>query len=87
MEAVLDKTGRVVIPHQIRESFNLTAGTELEIFVHGLEIVLRVKKAEQIKEEKGMYLVTSEWIGETDISKVLEKARSQRAKDIIGSKF
>jgi len=83
MEAVLDRTGRVVIPHQIRENLNLSPGSELEVLVHGMDIILRVKRHDQIKEENGIYLVTSEWVGDSDISKVIEKARTQRAKELM----
>lgn len=83
MEAVLDRTGRVVIPHQVRENLNLSPGAELEVLVHGMDIILRVKRLEQIKEENGMYLVTSEWVGDTDIHKILEKARTERAKELM----
>lgn len=83
MEAVLDRTGRVVIPHQIREDLNLSVGSELEVLVHGMDIILRVKRHEQIKEENGIYLVTSEWVGDTDIHKLLQKTRTQRAKELL----
>ncbi|MDX1960179.1 MAG: AbrB/MazE/SpoVT family DNA-binding domain-containing protein [Leptospiraceae bacterium] len=83
MEAVLDRTGRIVIPHQVRENLNLLPGDELEVLVHGLDIVLRVKRKEQIKEENGMYLVKSEWEGETDIHKILQKTYSDRAKELL----
>lgn len=83
MEAVLDKTGRVVIPFQVRENLNLTAGVELEVLVHGSDIILRVKRQDTIKEENGMYLVHSEWIGESDIHKILQKTRTEREKELI----
>lgn len=82
MEAVLDKTGRVVIPHQIRENLNLSEGTELEVLVHGSDIILRVIQKETLNLENGMYLVNSSWVGETDIQKILEKSRSNRIKEI-----
>ena len=53
------------------------------VLVHGMDIILRVKRLEQIKEENGMYLVTSEWVGDTDIHKILEKARTERAKELM----
>jgi AbrB family looped-hinge helix DNA binding protein len=82
MEAVLDKTGRVVIPHQIRENLNLSAGTELEVLVHGTDIILRVVQKESLSQENGIYLVNSTWVGETDIQKILEKSRSSRIKEV-----
>jgi AbrB family looped-hinge helix DNA binding protein len=85
METVLDRTGRVVIPFQVRENLNLSPGTELEVLVHGMDIILRVARLEHIKEEKGMYLVQSEWVGDTDIHKILQKSRSDRAKEIISA--
>ncbi|MCB1178839.1 MAG: AbrB/MazE/SpoVT family DNA-binding domain-containing protein [Leptospiraceae bacterium] len=82
MDAVLDKTGRVVIPHQVRENLHLEPGQELEVLVHGYDIILRVKKEETVVDEEGMLLIESEWDGDPDLDKLIEKSRSRREKDI-----
>ncbi|MEM7182082.1 MAG: AbrB/MazE/SpoVT family DNA-binding domain-containing protein [Spirochaetota bacterium] len=82
MEAVLDKTGRIVIPHKIRENFHLEPGTELEVLVHGSDIILRVKEQNSLVQSDGMALVDSQWIGDPDIDKLIQKSRKQRSKEI-----
>lgn len=41
MIVTIDKAGRLVVPKQFREQFNLVAGTELEVAATGDAITLR----------------------------------------------
>ena len=85
MKTVIDKTGRIVIPFSIRNDLNLTPGSILEIDLKGEIIVLQPEKKESLIEKNGITLVCSEWIGEPDISKILEKQRSDRFSDFFKS--
>jgi len=78
MNAVIDKTGRVVIPISIRSDLNLVPGSELEISLEGENIILHPKKKECLVQKDGITFVSSEWQGETDISKILQKIRESR---------
>lgn len=41
MMVTIDRAGRVVIPKEVRERFDLSANTELELTVQGDELLLR----------------------------------------------
>ncbi len=41
----------------------------------------------RIKEEKEIYLIDSEWLGETDIHKLIEHTMSNRDKAILTLNF
>jgi AbrB family looped-hinge helix DNA binding protein len=40
----LDDKGRIVIPKEVRERFNLKEGSDLELYVEGDKIVLKVRR-------------------------------------------
>ena len=57
MTTTIDRAGRIVVPKSLRERFNLVAGTELEIEVHGECLQLRRVAAEPALVRKKGILV------------------------------
>ena len=57
MRTTIDRAGRVVLPKQLRDRFNLVAGTELEIEAIGDGLQLRKVVSEQTLIRKKGFLV------------------------------
>lgn len=57
MTITIDKAGRVVLPKNLREIFNLYPGTDLEVEARADEIRLRVANREPALIEKEGFLV------------------------------
>ena len=55
---ILDKSGRILLPKEIRDKLNLREGTPLEVTVRGSEIVIRPydKSLEERVEEAVKFL-------------------------------
>ncbi len=81
METTLDKFGRIVIPKEIRDDFNLKPGSQIRIEEHEQTIILKPVAGEPNLRWKDGVLVFSGTPME-DLDKALEKHRSDRLKDL-----
>lgn len=79
MTVRVDKSGRLVVPLDLREELGIDAFTPLEIIRDGME--LRIRKLEEdvsVRKEDGLLLVVSKWEGESDPDKLVDRARKER---------
>lgn len=79
MTVRVDKSGRLVVPLDLREELGIDAFTPLEIVRDGME--LRIRKLEEdvsVRKEDGLLLVVSKWEGESDPDKLVDRARKER---------
>ena len=81
METTLDKFGRIVIPKEIRDDFNLKPGSQIRIEEREQTIILKPVAGEPNLHWKDGVLVFSGTPME-DLDKALEKHRSDRLKDL-----
>ena len=79
MTVVIDKVGRLVVPKEFREQLGIGPDTELEIVVDGFEIRVRKIEEKSTLKKKGKFtVVATDWIGESDPVKLIQKARKER---------
>ncbi|HMW07994.1 MAG TPA: AbrB/MazE/SpoVT family DNA-binding domain-containing protein [Leptospiraceae bacterium] len=79
MTVVIDKVGRLVVPKEIRDQLGIGPNSELEILIDGLEIRVRKIEEKSTLKKKGKFTVVStDWVGETDPVKLIQKARKER---------
>jgi AbrB family looped-hinge helix DNA binding protein len=57
--ALIDKTGRIVLPKQIRDELALNPGDVLVVSIHGPEVTLRLQKGSPGLADMGRALVFS----------------------------
>ena len=81
MEATLDKFGRIVIPKEIRDDFNLKPGSLIRIEESEQAIILKPVAGEPNLHWKDGVLVFS-GVPMGDLDKALEKHREDRLKNI-----
>ncbi len=79
MTVTIDKVGRLVVPKEIREQMGIGPDTELEIIMDGFEFRVRKIEEKSTLRKKGKFTVVStDWLGETDPIKLIQKARKER---------
>ncbi|HMY68097.1 MAG TPA: AbrB/MazE/SpoVT family DNA-binding domain-containing protein [Leptospiraceae bacterium] len=84
MTVRVDKSGRLVVPMNLREELGIDAFTPLEIIRDGME--LRIRKVEEdvsVRKEGQLLLVVSKWEGESDPVKLVRQARKDRISKFI----
>jgi len=81
METTLDKFGRIVIPKEIRDDFNLKPGSQIRIEESEQAIILKPVSGEPNLRWKDRVLVFS-GTPMGDLDKVLEKHREDRSKNL-----
>ncbi|MBW1803219.1 MAG: AbrB/MazE/SpoVT family DNA-binding domain-containing protein [Deltaproteobacteria bacterium] len=77
MEATLDKFGRIVIPKEIRDDFNLKPGSQIRIEESEQAIILKPVAGEQNLHWKDGILVFT-GVPMEDLEKALERHREDR---------
>jgi AbrB family looped-hinge helix DNA binding protein len=83
MEATLDKSGRIVIPKQVRDDLGLSPGSVLEIGERDGEIVLKpLIESQALLLDDGILVFTGEIEG--DIETALRRDRDERSKRVVG---
>ena len=81
METTLDKFGRIVIPKDIRDDFNLKPGSPIRIEESDQVIILKPLRGESnLHWKDGVLVFTGTPHG--DLAKELEKHREDRAKNL-----
>ena len=79
MEATLDKFGRIVIPKEIRDDFNLKPGNRFHIEESENAIILKPISGEaNLRWKEGVLVFSGEPLA--DLSKAVEKHREERIK-------
>ena len=84
MTVRVDKSGRLVVPMNLREELGIDAFTPLEIIRDGME--LRIRKVEEdvsVRKEGQLLVVVSKWEGESDPVKLVRQARKDRISKFI----
>ena len=85
MTITIDRAGRIVVPKQLRDQFNLTAGTELEIEAVGDGLKLRKVGTEpSLVRKHGILVHHGSARVSIDIGEFIRAERNvriQRAKD------
>lgn len=75
----LDKTGRVVIPKEIRDELHLEAGATLEIDSDGRAITLRPQRASSpLRKERGVWVHDGSSMTASEAEALLAEARRTR---------
>ena len=83
MQTKIDSFGRIVIPKSIRERYGLIPGASIEFNPDDNEIVLKIIQTEERLVKEGDVLVyTGQFVG--DINKIIDEAREDRVKHILG---
>ena len=81
METTLDRFGRIVIPKEIRDDFNLKPGSQIRIEESDQVIILKPLQGEaSLHWKDGVLVFSGTPLG--DLSKELEKHREDRAKNL-----
>ena len=79
MTVVIDKVGILVVPKEIRDQLGIGPDTELEIIMDGFEFRVRKVEEKSTLRQKGKFTVVStDWVGESDPVKLIQKARKER---------
>ena len=81
MEATIDKFGRIVIPKEIRDDFDLKPGSQIRIEESEQAIILKPVVGEPNLHWKDGLLVFS-GVPMGDLEKTLEKHREDRLRNI-----
>lgn len=85
MEITIDKTGRIVLPKQIRDRFRLRAGARLELKEAPEGFILRpVENAPSMIQENGLWVHTGTLPREFSWDALLDDMREERIKDLTG---
>ena len=81
METTLDKFGRIVIPKEIRDDFNLIPGSQIRIEESNQAIILKPIGGEpNLHWKDGVLVFSGSPMGALD--KALEKHREERTKKL-----
>jgi len=81
METTLDRFGRIVIPKEIRDDFNLKPGSQIRIEESDQVIILKPLEGEpNLHRKEGVLVFSGTPLG--DLSEALEKHREDRAKSV-----
>ena len=81
MEATIDKFGRIVIPKEIRDDFNLKPGSQIRIEEGEQVIILKPVDGEQnLQWKDGILVFTGVPMG--NLEKALERHREERLRKI-----
>ncbi|WCL47779.1 AbrB/MazE/SpoVT family DNA-binding domain-containing protein [Leptospira sp. GIMC2001] len=83
MIASIDKSGRMVIPKELRDELELIPDTELEIIRDGMDIRIRkrILPSLQVENKNGFMILNFD--GELDIQSVLKEVRSDRIETFL----
>jgi AbrB family looped-hinge helix DNA binding protein len=79
MDLIVDKLGRLVIPKDVRDHYQLQPGAivRLEEIPGGI-VLIPVTESATIVEKDGLPVVTSEPIGPLDTDRLLHAIRNER---------
>ena len=67
------------VPKEIRDQLGIGPDTELEIIMDGFEFRVRKVEEKSTLRQKGKFTVVStDWVGESDPVKLIQKARKER---------
>jgi AbrB family looped-hinge helix DNA binding protein len=81
METTIDRFGRIVIPKEIRDDFNLKPGSPIRIEESDQVIILKPLQGEtNLHWKDGVLVFSGTPLG--DLTKALEKHREDRAKKL-----
>ena len=65
MKTTLDRSGRIVVPKDIRDRFGLRPGVKIEIKEQGNEVVLKpVEHGPSLKLKKGIFVFSGKATGD-----------------------
>ena len=85
MVITIDRVGRVVVPKQFRDRFNLVAGTQLEIEATGDGLKLRKVVSEPtLVRKKGFLVHHGAARSDIDIVEFIRAEREARSRHIAG---
>ena len=80
MSITIDKAGRVVLPKQIRERFNLVSGTELEVELEADGVRLRVRDTGgALRRKHGIVVHHGSGVVPLDVAEFIRGERESRA--------
>ena len=83
MRVTIDRAGCIVVPQQLRDRFNLVAGTELEIEAVGASLELRRAVSEPtLKRKKGFLVHHGTEPAAIDIVEFIRAERETRSRDL-----
>ncbi len=86
MTVTIDRAGRIVVPKQFRDRFNLVPGTELEIEASGDGVTLRKVGAEpSLIRKKGILVHHGGARVAVDIVEFIRAEREARSRDIVSA--
>jgi len=86
MKTHLDKAGRLVIPKSIRDKMGIEDHDELRIDTADGRIWIEpVHQTHVLEERQGVLKVTSAWVGEPAIEKIIRTEREKRLKRLMGA--
>lgn len=81
METTIDRFGRIVIPKEIRDDFNLKPGSQIRIEESDQVIILKPLEGEpNLRRKEGVLVFSGTPLG--DLGDALEKHREDRAKSV-----
>lgn len=81
METTVDRFGRIVIPKQIRDAFDLEPGTQIHIEEQENAIILKPNRGEpNLRWKDGVLVFTGVPVG--DIDDAVASHRNQRARSV-----
>ena len=84
MHITIDRAGRIVVPKQFRDRFNLVAGTELEIEATGDGLRLRKVVSEPtLIRKKGFLVHHGPTRSAIDIVEFIRAERDSRSRQIV----
>ena len=66
-EVTVDQAGRILIPKNVRDRLHLRPGDTLKLELEGDAIKLNLDSGGQLIKENGMWVLSSEPLGEVDI--------------------
>ncbi|MCP5464012.1 MAG: AbrB/MazE/SpoVT family DNA-binding domain-containing protein [Deltaproteobacteria bacterium] len=81
----IDRLGRIVIPHDLREHLNLQPGSKLELFLEQDDrIVLKVvAERPETTRQNGVLVIQGE-LSQEAVKETTERVREERIKDLSG---
>jgi AbrB family looped-hinge helix DNA binding protein len=85
---ILDSTGRVVIPKELRDELHLEAGDKLEVRSDGERVTLsRVRPENRMRKKSGIWVFQAgEPLSADEFDRVLQEQRRERDRQLLGLK-
>jgi len=82
--AEIDKSGRLVVPKNVRDALRVRAGERFHVETRGDEIVLRREEQPSLVERDGLWVLSSGMQTNYDIVQLIEDDRNRRMLYVSG---